>query len=62
MMDENERFNIGKRNVLAIKRLLWQAGLGVLKEDIGGMISRTVSLSVSTGELTVSNGTKKWNL
>jgi chemotaxis protein CheD len=62
IMDENERFNIGKRNVLAIKRVLWQAGLGVLKEDIGGTTCRTVSFAVGTGEIIISNGTKKWNL
>lgn len=62
IMDENERFNIGKRNILAVKRTLWKAGLGVLKEDTGGVISRTVSISAGTGEVTITSGAEKWKL
>lgn len=62
IMDENRRFDIGKRNVLAIKKLLWKFQLGVIAEDTGGEISRTVSMSVATGEVCVSSGPKKWEL
>ncbi len=62
IMDENERFNIGKRNVLAVRKAMWKAGLGVLKEDTGGIISRTVSITVGTGSIAVSNGGDRWEL
>lgn len=54
ILDENNRFDIGRRNALAIKRLLWRYGCGVIKEDIGGTVSRTVSIDASTGEVSVN--------
>jgi chemotaxis protein CheD len=53
ILDENNRFDIGRRNALAIKRLLWKYGCGVIKEDLGGKASRTVSIEVGTGEVSV---------
>ncbi len=61
-MDEAGHFNIGKRNALAVKRELWRLGYGVKNEDIGGSISRTISLSVASGAVIVSNGGNQWEL
>lgn len=54
IMDPNDTFNIGKRNVLAIKKILWAKGLGPTAEDVGGNYSRTVSVSVDSGEIKIS--------
>jgi chemotaxis protein CheD len=62
MMDPSQTFDIGRRNVLAIKRYLWKNGLGVIKQDVGGGISRTVEIVAATGEVTISSGKKKWSL
>ena len=62
IMDANRKFDIGKRNVIAIKRYLWKNGLGVVKEDVGGTISRTVTVHVETGEITLSNAQKTWSI
>jgi chemotaxis protein CheD len=62
IMDANNRFDIGKRNVLAIKKYLWKKQLGIIAEDIGGNISRTVSVSVATGKVTFSSKGKSWQL
>lgn len=62
VMDEAGHFNIGKRNALAVKRELWRLGYGVKSEDIGGSISRTISLSVASGAVIVSNGGNQWEL
>ena len=62
ILDENNTFDIGRRNTLAVKKYLWKIGLALSSEDIGGTISRTVTLSISTGELTVSNGNQRWTL
>ncbi|MEW5818198.1 MAG: chemotaxis protein CheD [Spirochaetota bacterium] len=62
IMDEQKTFDIGRRNTIAIKRYLWKNGLGVIKEDVGGSISRTVSISVDTGEIVLSNSKDKWVL
>jgi chemotaxis protein CheD len=53
IMDPNSTFDIGKRNVLAIKKILWENRLGVLVEDIGEDISRNVRVSVNTGKVVV---------
>jgi chemotaxis protein CheD len=62
IMDDNARFDIGKRNVLAIRKLLWKLGLGTIAEDTGGNISRTVTIAVATGEVVIHSAGKQWNL
>lgn len=56
VMDPNQRFNIGKRNVLAIKKILWKHSLAVVAEEVGGNISRTVDVDAGTGRVTISQG------
>ena len=53
IMDPNSTFNIGKRNVLAIKKILWENRMGVLVEDLEENISRNVRVSVDTGKVVV---------
>ncbi len=48
-----DSFQIGKRNFIALKKLLWKNGVLLKAEDVGGNHSRTVSLSVRTGEVLV---------
>ncbi len=63
VMDVNQTFNIGKRNVLAIKKILWERGMGARNEDIGGTFSRSVAVPVATGIVTVySPGRGEWKL
>ena len=62
ILDENKTFDIGRRNILAVKKYLWKIGLALTSEDIGGKISRTVVLSLSTGTLTIATGTQRWTL
>lgn len=62
IMDDSHRFDIGKRNVLAIKKYLWKKRLGIVAEETGGTISRTVGLSVATGRVTVTSKGKTWEL
>jgi chemotaxis protein CheD len=49
VMDENGVFNIGKRNHLALRKILWKAGVMIHGEEVGGTTSRTVRLEVATG-------------
>jgi chemotaxis protein CheD len=51
MMDTQGTFNIGKRNCLAMRKILWKAGVMVNAEYLGGMVSRTVRLEVSSGTI-----------
>jgi chemotaxis protein CheD len=61
-MDKTGKFNIGNRNLIAVKRYLWKCAMGPINEDTGGDTIRTVTVSVATGEVTISSGGKKWNL
>ncbi|HXN46399.1 MAG TPA: chemotaxis protein CheD [Bryobacteraceae bacterium] len=49
VMDEHGVFNIGKRNHVALRKILWKAGVMVHAEEVGGNTSRTVRLEVATG-------------
>jgi chemotaxis protein CheD len=63
VMDTNDTFQIGKRNALAIKKILWAYGMGAVSEDLGKNFSRTVSISVETGQVTLSSpGRPDWQL
>ncbi|HSV56020.1 MAG TPA: chemotaxis protein CheD [Magnetospirillaceae bacterium] len=62
VMDPIGLFDIGKRNVLAVKRELWRSSLGLSGDDTGGEISRTVTLSIADGEATISSSNRVWKL
>ena len=63
VMDTNDTFQIGKRNALSIKKILWSYGMGAIAEDLGGNYSRTVSISISAGQVTLSSpGKPQWQL
>lgn len=60
--DREDGFQIGKRNFLEFKKLLWRNGVVLRDQDVGGNISRTVSLDISTGEVRVKTGTQEYSL
>ena len=62
IMDPNSIFDIGIRNVLEIKRILWKDQLGSIAEDIGDKISRTVSISVNNGLVNIISNGRNWYL
>jgi chemotaxis protein CheD len=51
VMDDKGVFNIGKRNYLAVRKLLWQAGVMIHAEAVGGSESRTIRLDVESGRV-----------
>ena len=55
-------FNIGKRNVMAVRKALWQAGLGPVAEDTGGSVSRTVTISTDTLEVNIKDTVGNWSV
>lgn len=63
VMDPGATFEIGKRNILAVKKTLWRYRLGPVAEDVGDVISRTMSVSVDSGIVTVSSPRKgEWDI
>lgn len=51
IMDPEGRFNIGKRNSLAMRKIFWKAGVLVKSEETGGTVSRTVRLDIADGTM-----------
>lgn len=53
-------FDIGKRNYLALRKILWQYGMFVDSEDIGGSLPRNLTLNIADGAVAVkTNGAEK---
>ncbi len=53
-------FDIGKRNYLAIRKILWSEGMIIDAEDIGGGVPRHLYLDMADGTVTVrSTGQEK---
>ena len=53
MLNDANLFNIGKRNHAAIRKVLWQHGMFLEAEEIGGAIPRTMYLRASDGGVTI---------
>jgi chemotaxis protein CheD len=56
MLNDASSFNIGKRNHAAIRKILWQHGMFIETEEVGGSAPRTVYLRVADGSLTIKSG------
>jgi chemotaxis protein CheD len=52
-LDEKKIFNIGARNWTALEEILARNGVRTSASDVGGRISRTVRLDLSTGRLSI---------
>jgi len=58
MLNDAKLFSIGRRNYTAIRKVLWDRGMLIHREDVGGDAPRTVYLRVADGAVTVrANGT-----
>jgi chemotaxis protein CheD len=42
-------FDIGKRNVLSLRKVLWQHGIFLNGQDVGGDVPRNMYLDIETG-------------
>ena len=61
--DVNHVFNVGKRNVIAVKKILWELRMAPRAEDVEKNFSRTVAVDVATGRATIScPGRGSWTL
>ena len=56
MMLDSSHFEIGKRNYLAVKKMLWRHGVFTDQEDVGGNESRSVRLDLETGRIDLRTG------
>jgi chemotaxis protein CheD len=51
ILDDSGFFNIGKRNYMAMRKILWRNNVLIKAEDVGGQVSRTVRLDLETGKV-----------
>lgn len=56
----NDPFQIGKRNFVILRKMLWKNSVLLRAHDVGGNCSRSMSLNMANGSVSVrSNGTSK---
>jgi chemotaxis protein CheD len=51
--DPDGIFNVGRRNILAARQVLWRNGVMISGEAVGGTTARSISVSVLDGKVTV---------
>lgn len=56
MLNDNKLFDIGRRNHTAIRKILWQHGMLIEAEHVGGNTPRTMYLAISDGSVTLKMG------
>lgn len=62
LMDQNKIFNIGERNFLILRKLLWKNNIMIKASDVGGVISRTLRFELGTGHVTVKSSREEAEL
>jgi chemotaxis protein CheD len=64
VLQGNDPFKIGARNIEAVKRQIQQRGLCVVAAGLGGVVNRTVHLDIGSGEVTIKlpNSVESLNL
>jgi chemotaxis protein CheD len=56
VLDNSGTFQIGKRNYLAARKILWKAGILITAEAVGGEVPRTTRIEVATGRMWIREG------
>lgn len=51
--EENDYFQIGKRNFTMLRKIFWKNGVLIKGHDVGGCVSRTMTLKIDSGEVGV---------
>jgi len=55
MNEEEDFFQIGRRNFVSLRKYLWDEGLMLKSYDVGGYGSRTVTLEIANGKMIVKS-------
>jgi chemotaxis protein CheD len=62
MNGDRERFDIGARNLVIARRILWQSRLLVAAEAVGDSVPRTVYLDVQSGRCIIGCPKEEFDL
>jgi chemotaxis protein CheD len=54
--DASGVMNVGRRNVIAARQVLWHNGVLIKAESVGGSQPRTVALSLKDGRVVITSG------
>jgi chemotaxis protein CheD len=52
-INQNDSFEIGKRNIESVKRTLSEMNIRIRNEETGGYVSRTIEIFLPTGEISM---------
>ena len=53
--EEEDFFQIGRRNFVSLRKYMWDEGLMLKAHDVGGYGSRTVTMEVETGKMLIKS-------
>ena len=53
LMDDNKLFNIGERNFLMLRKIIWTYNILIRGQHVGGNVARTLKLDIATGKVIV---------
>lgn len=62
LMDAQGTFNIGKRNHLALRKILWRNNVMIDTEDVGGNEGRTMRIQIATGVIRIKSKNREYEL
>jgi chemotaxis protein CheD len=62
LLSSTDVFEIGKRNHLILRKMLWKAGVPIKAEDVGGTSFRTAHLFNDSGRVTIKTETSEHEL
>jgi len=55
-LGDQRLFDIGRRNQAVLRKVLWKNAILIHAEDMGGTMSRTLSLEMATGRISLRRG------
>lgn len=53
LLDENGTFNIGERNFVVFRKILWKNEMLIAAQEVGGTIARTLYLHMESGRTVI---------
>ena len=60
--EKDDFFVIGKKNVIALRKVFWQLGMLIDAKDVGGDLPRTMYLEVGAGRVWLTERGRQWDL
>jgi len=60
--NNGDRFAVGKRNYITLKKMFWKNGILIDKEEVGGTVARTMYLEIGTGRVWLSTAGQERDL